>query len=181
MKLLDNVELWSTRAAKYMIVVTTNSVIVNGSLVMGAGSALQARELYPAVTRLAARKIMDLYRGAFPTRGYDFNFHYGFLPVFETDHGLGIFQTKQHFNDVSCLGTIQKSASMLAEYALAHPDTEFRLPFAGGGLGQRGKGTPPTSEEILDALAILPDNVLVTRRFQQHRRMGKETVAARAF
>ncbi len=155
-------ELWAApHGQPYMIVVTTNAVSDGyGKLIMGAGSAAQARDVYPELTKMAFRRIKDSYPD-FRLSGHGED--YGFLPVIDPPCGIGIFQTKRHFLNVSRLDTIQKSTEMLCEYAVAHPEVYIRLPFPGIGAGRWGEGTPPKEADIKQVLMCLPDNVTVVQ------------------
>jgi hypothetical protein len=142
-----------------MIIVTTNAVSNGwGKMVMGAGSAAQAKEVYPELTRIAYKKIKERYP-EYRLNGH--NEDYGFLPIFEPPHGVGIFQTQRHWAETARLDTIQRSVDHLAAYASLHPDVNFRLPFPGVGCGRWGEGEPPEEEEIKRLLVCLPDNVTV--------------------
>jgi len=162
MNLLSHTELWSLpEQGPYLIVVTTNAVVdFAGNLIMGVGSAYQAKQLYPFLPQLAVKKIREK-NPSFRLRGWGED--YGFIELIAPPHGIGIFQTKRDWKDFARLDTIQKSTAMLKEYAEKHPDLQIRMPFPGIGAGKhsKGGGVPPARDAIEKIIASLPDNVTV--------------------
>jgi hypothetical protein len=88
-------DLWLSRAQ--IIAVTTNNIVGRHGLVMGAGSALQAKNQYPWLPKAAAQVI---------GKG-----DYGFVVA----NGIGLFQTKRDWRDPSCIKLIQFSCEKLNE------------------------------------------------------------------
>ena len=126
---------------------------------MGAGSASQAKEVYPELPTMVYKKI----KSAFPKLRLDGRptEFYGFQEIIAPPYGIGVFQTKHHHQAVASLDAIQRSTEMLAEYAAKHTDVHIRMPFPGIGCGRYGWGTPPRKDEIQQVIACLPDNVTV--------------------
>lgn len=155
-------DLWEVpHGQPYMIVVTTNAVADGyGKMIMGTGSAAQAKAVCPQLTKMAYRQIKERFP-EFRLNG--FHEDYGFLPVIEPPNGMGIFQIKRHWAETVRLETIQRSVEMLAQYTSFNPDVNFRLPFPGVRCGCLGKGEPPKEEEIRWLLECLPDNVTVVQ------------------
>lgn len=156
-------ELWEApHGAPYMIVITTNSCSNGyGRMVMGAGSASQAKDVYPELPAMAYKKI----KSEFPAYRLDGRPTecYGFQEVIAPPFGIGIFQTKHHHQAVASLDAIKRSTEMLAEYAQQRPEVHIRMPFPGIGCGKYGWGTPPKEAEIKQVLSCLPDSITVVQ------------------
>lgn len=143
MKLLRG-DMWSAWERADLFCITTNSFIrSDGTLTMGRGIALQAKQRFPGIERALATHIQHL--GA-----------YGLLiserwPAAK----LAAFQTKRHFADNSELKLIQLATDRLLIWALTHHDAEIHLPFPGIGNGRLSR------EAVLPIIGDLPDNVFV--------------------
>lgn len=153
-------ELWDApHGQPYMIIVTTSAVSDGyGKLVMMQGSAAQARQVYPQLSKMAFKKIKEQFPN-FRLNGH--NEDYGFLPIIDPPHGIGIFQTKRHWAEAARLETIRCSTQMLCEYVGAHQEVNFRLPFPAGGHRQRGQSLKTIESSINEVLMKLPNNVTV--------------------
>jgi len=122
-------------------------------LVMGKGTAKQAVDKYPELSRRAGSYIHVNYKPHFIDV-----YEYGFfaLPVEESESYIGLFQTKYHWRESSSMLLIEYSAKCLASFASDNTSMTFAMPVPGVGLG-RLEVTP-----VLNILAkILPDNVYV--------------------
>lgn len=123
--------------------ITTNSIVkINGELVMGAGVAKMAKELYPNLPKLFGDKILK--HGC--VGGY-----YGILK----EGKFFAFQTKRHFKDNSNINDVIKSIEMLKNIAENTEEKTFALPFPAinnGGLNR---------EDVLPYLEFLPNNVYI--------------------
>lgn len=123
--------------------ITTNSILKkNGELVMGAGVALRAKELYPELPKVFGCKILSIGKVG------DF---YGVLK-----HGVYFaFQTKRHYKDKSDIRDVYESINMLNGISTQYQDKTFALPFPAinnGGLSR---------DKVLPYLEKLPNNVFV--------------------
>ena len=108
-----------------IVLVTGNSVIRNGELVMGGGAALQAKQLWPGMPGVAAQEITHL--------GY-----YGVLIAGmneKSKRGIGLFQTKYHWKNKTPLSLIERACYTLDHMLLQYPDYTFRVNYPGIGLG----------------------------------------------
>jgi hypothetical protein len=162
MKHVNNEDLWNApHGEPYMIVVTTGSVTDGyGKLMMLGGSAAQAREVYPQLTRIAYQKIKE----KFPEIRLNGREEcYGFVELIPPPHGIGIFQNKCHHQATACIDAIRKSTETLAEYAAAHPEINIRLPFPGIHRPKWPRSQEYEEVEVKDLLTCLPDNVTITQ------------------
>jgi len=130
--------------------ITTNSVLnTNDCLVMGAGTALQAKQRNPELPRLFGEKIRKIQSR---------EKRYGLVLLH--DLGVGAFQTKTHYKYPADLDLIGLSTEMLCQFLEEEDYRDFKvnLPFPGIGKG----GLKP--ETVLPIITVLPENVRV---FQQ--------------
>jgi len=122
---------------------TSNSIVKkDGTLVMGAGSAKDFKEVYTKAPKYFGGVVKD-----FPT-----------IPVHlvRRDEGLvGSFKTKNHWKEPSTLEIVKTSVKMLKLHAETHPEWSIYLPFPGIGFGGLD------IESVLPLLEELPDNVFV--------------------
>lgn len=119
-----------TDGGDIVICVTVCSVVKqDGTLVMGAGAALQAARRWPWLPREAGMVVSSDPNAL------------GFKLLADGDTHVGLFQTKNHFKDPSTLALIQYSARGLADYREVSRDSRtFRLNFPGIGLGRLNPG-----------------------------------------
>ncbi len=126
-------------------VVTTNSVIKNdGKLVMGAGAALQAKQLFPGIDKTAALILSRKGFGNLST--------YYFTMVTDV---VGIFQTKRHYGDKSDIELIRGSTQAFSNHVKLFPEYTFNLNMPGIGYGGLKES------EVYDIVKTLPDNVII--------------------
>lgn len=124
---------------------TANRVVKsNGALVMGGGNALAFAKSYKH-TPIIFGSLVTL----FPDVCFDV-YH-------DTNHAglLGIFVTKNHYKDPSCLELVAKSTQELKYTALTNPQWTYHLPYPAIGLGGL------TEDQVYPIIKILPDNVIV--------------------
>ena len=114
--------LWSFQAAGFPVCVTTNGVVKkNGELVMGAGIALQAKNLFPAIPLKAGNAVKT----------------YGNQVYYFTEENLFTFPTKHHWREDSDIDLIKASCWQISAIAYAHEFNRIYLPRPGcanGGL-----------------------------------------------
>lgn len=125
------------------ICVTTNSILnKKGELVMGAGIALEAKNLYPELPSVFGIKVSKL-----GVVGGDYY-------ILQHENILA-FQTKRHYREKSPIDLVRKSINRLKFLATVFDDKVFGLPFPAINNGGLKK------EDVLPILFVLPDNVLV--------------------
>lgn len=108
-------------------VVTTNGVVRrNGSGVMGAGQALEAKKLFPGIEQK-----LGIYVGRYGNRV----FNMGTYGNHEREMTIVTFPTKNHYRNGSILSLIAQSAQQLKEMADKFGFTKVYLPAVGCGLG----------------------------------------------
>lgn len=115
---ITTTDLWTYPAD--MRFVTTNSYVNSrGELVMGRGAALQAKQRYSDVPKLAGKYIFHLSK-------------YGLCHI--PQYQLGLFQVKYHFKDRADLDLIRYSFGLLEMYAAQTCGT-IAMNFPGIGYG----------------------------------------------
>jgi len=133
-------DLW-TYPADIRCFTTNGTLNSKGELVMGAGTALQAKKLWPSLPRFLGAEVQE----------------FGNVPLFcgPPDNWMLTFPTKIHWKFKADLGLIQTSAAKLGWLSVPVPELIFLLPRPGcsnGGL---------LWSEVKPYLLHLPDNVLV--------------------
>lgn len=114
--------IWDFHGSNSYIGVTTNGVIrSNGSLIMGKGIALEARERFKGVDKLLGTLVKNQGNNVYLL----------------ASHGIFSFPTKDHFKDVSPLELIERSCQQLREAMNKVPNKQFYLIPPGCGLGGR--------------------------------------------
>ena len=143
-------DLWTVVPTGYHEVwrgVTTNGVVNNGQLIMGAGTAKQAKDKFPSLPLILGGLVEHM----------DGNIPY-YIHVDDADPVFS-FPTKNHYRSKSDEKLIMKSAISLANKAILNPGDAFILPRPGVGLGGLDwKNIRP----IL--LTLLPDNVFIVNK-----------------
>jgi hypothetical protein len=142
--------IWSVWQEADLFLITTNSTLTSGRLVMGRGIAREARDRFPGLDYTLGMHI-DWSCGNQGTYGL-------FVSPLWPEKKLGLFQVKRHFSQQADLELITYSTRLLRDWCIAHPDASVHLNFPGIGNGRR----PIT--EVMPIIAQLPDNVQVWRR-----------------
>lgn len=146
--ILKSGDMWRAWRCCDLFCITTNATIKkNGSLVMGAGIARQARDKFLGVDLALGRIISGL------------DGDYGLLvsPQWPSKK-LAAFQTKRHWREPSEVDLIVLSTNHLLGWALRHPDCRIALNFPGIGHGGLSRA------DVLNIVEILPNNVQVWER-----------------
>lgn len=121
---------------------TANSVVkVDGSLVMGAGSAKAVRDKWKGIDKVFGSLVLE--KGD------------RYFIVVDKVSKIFALQTKMHYKDKSPIGLVKKSLAVLKRSAEMYPDKLFAVPFPGisnGGLDR---------EILINVVSTLPDNVHV--------------------
>ena len=124
---------------------TANRVVKNnGELVMGGGNALAFAKTYPD---------SPIVFGSIVTENPDTVFDVYSSPKHKGL--LGLFVTKNHYKNPSCLVLVAKAVQELKYVALTNPNWTYHLPYPAIGLGGLRK------EQINPLIEVLPDNVIV--------------------
>lgn len=139
--------MWDDYHKADLFLITTNSFVKNGKLVMGAGIAKEAKNRFPDLPLQAGKRILK--------QCGNLN-SYGLL-VSENwpKNKIGLFQTKRNWQDKSSIEIIKRSLYDLDFWLIGRDDKIVCLPFPGIGNGGLSR------EEILPLLEFLPDNVWV--------------------
>lgn len=142
-------DLWDSGAD--VKIVTANAYINSkGELVMGRGAALEAKQRYPDIPRMAGTKLKEI--AVIQTGTIGAYARYGVLLL---PHRLGLFQVKLHFKDYALLSLIGMSTYMLLSICQSNPEMTVAMNFPGIGYG----GLDP--EVVLPIIRILPDTVTI--------------------
>lgn len=147
-------DMWSVWNEADLFLITANSTIVDGKLVMGAGIALQARERFPGIDARLGLEILS-WPGHLGVYGLLISFDWSHL---DTRARLGLFQTKTNWRDPSPLSLVRRSVEELAIQAARWDEKRFHLNFPGIGCG----GLDPA--QVTPLIKTLPDNVNVWRK-----------------
>ncbi len=144
--------MWDIVDETDLFLITANGVIrQDGELVMGAGMALQVKNVYPDLPSVFGKAMINMYDN---TYGY---YKYG-LMIMPHDPPIGAFQTKGYYRENTALDFIKDSTSVLFAYLTHQPNIRVDLNYPGIGLGGR------TVEEVEPIISMLPDNVHVWRK-----------------
>jgi len=131
-----------TTAPDMLFLFTANNVVKDGRLVMGAGSAKQARDMFPGLDKEIGQVIIakpSTYKG-----------NYG---VIIGSGNVGAFQTKKHYRDKSSEDIIRFSVNVLLAYCEKY--SIIHMPYPGIGYGGM------SMEHVENIISVLPDNVHV--------------------
>lgn len=123
--------------------ITTNSKLNNKRhLIMGAGNAKQAKELYPELPVVFGEQILN-------TCG-----DLGFYGLLKHEKYFAL-QTKYHWKDKSSIELVKRSIHKLKLSSLKHPDKVFGIPFPAINHGKLKE------DDVFPLLETLPDNIIV--------------------
>lgn len=134
--------LWHHEEEYDLVLVPANSQVVNGKLVMGAGFALDAKNLYPHLPLLFGKAVRHNKYGLIVVEG----------------ERIGLFQTKQDPRKISMPWLIELSTRALKQYCEQRPTERIALPFPGIGFGRLSEDT------VLPIIKKLPDTVHVWKK-----------------
>jgi hypothetical protein len=147
-------DLWETEP-NTIILVTTNSVSTGSGLVMGKGSALEAKQLFSNIEKIISFKLRV---EGLKLDGTEF---YGVRIIYQPTQGrlgLGILQTKRHWHNDALMHDVVMSLNQLRRIAYDNPKIEYRTVLPGTGLGHL-----PVNQ-IAAICKSLPDNVTFCRK-----------------
>ncbi len=142
--------MWTAYREADLFCITTNSFVKkDGSAVMGAGIAKQAKERLPGIDLAIGQRILQ---ECGQTRG-------GVYGLLVSDHWpkarLAAFQVKTNWNDKASLALIRRSTEALIAWCDIHPKAKVQLNFPGIGNGKLKR------DDVLPIIEALPDNVTV--------------------
>jgi len=153
-------DLWQAELP-VMIVVTTNAIISNGRLVMGAGAAKQAKDRDNNLPFECANKIQFVQLANWTSA---FRVMYGFLEVRPWTRpgkaGFGIFQTKRHSKSDAGIDLINFSCQTLSQWIRRN---EFACPVRMNfpGIGNGGLAREMVEPILWAHLKELPVTICV--------------------
>ncbi len=135
-------DIWSVwKKPLHTCCITTNSVIVNGRLVMGKGIAKEAANRFPDLPKIMGLAIAGM------TEPYYLR---------ECPQQLICLQTKIHWRDPSPLWLVQRSLEKLGEIAERNPSRIYNLPRPGCGQGRLD-----WVSQVRPLFKTLPTNIFV--------------------
>lgn len=144
--ILRNGDMWSAYADTDLFLITTNSYVYAGKLVMGAGIAEQARSRFPQLPQVLAQAIAAKGK---------VNDVYGLLvsPRWPAAK-IGCFQTKIGLGP-SPLWLIEHSTALLRLWCSEHPTATVCLNFPGIGCGKLDEAqVRPIMEQLPDQVQL---------------------------
>ena len=150
--------MWASDSAFAYVITTNGTVKKDGTLVMGAGIARQAREMFPGLDVALGQIVKE--RGNTPVVCK------GALDGDES--GLSIvlitMPTKHNYFEDSDIKLIEESANRLMELADLHGISDIAMPRPGCGNGKLDWETQvkPVLSEILDDRFVVYDGATVT-------------------
>lgn len=130
-----------------MLATTNAETDKQGCLVMGTGSALAMKSVYPGIERLFAV--------AMDTGGYGVDVPYGLLLCHYKGVLLGAFQTKREWRKRAELSLIQLATQKLKSLCELMPHATIFLPFPGIGCGDLERS------EVMTVIQDLPSQVVL--------------------
>jgi hypothetical protein len=142
--------MWSAYDEADLFLITTNSTIANGRLVMGAGIAREARDRFPGLDKAMADILM-------PWCGH-LGSYYLLISREWPARKLGGFQTKTNCQLPANITLIRNATRGLLWWATYHPDKQVHLNFPGIGSGGL------SSHVVMPYITQLPDNVTIWQK-----------------
>jgi hypothetical protein len=140
-------DMWTAYDEADLYLITTNSTITDGALIMGRGIARQARDRFPGLDKALGRQILNTC-GSLR--------QYGLLVSPRWPEAkLGAFQVKTHYDKPASLALIQHSTAALQAWCAAHPTALVCLNFPGVGNGRLPR------DQVLPIIQLLPANVII--------------------
>ncbi len=139
--------LWNSKAD--IKIFTSNAVVkTDGTLVMGRGAALEAREKY---------KDLDKRLGTYVKQFGPTTDDRKYGVVFDEITAIGAFQVKYHYQDKVRFDLIINSTQALKSIAESCPQVSYAMNFPGTGWGNLQN----QRHQILKIIETLPNNVEV--------------------
>lgn len=140
--------MWDAWDKADLFLITANSAIKDdGSLVMGAGIARQARDRFSGLDKALGARIQEICG------------NHGVYHLLISENWpkakLGLFQTKRSPSYRSTTDIIEPGTMALKWWAALHHDKEIHLNYPGIGLGGM------TKDIVYPIIKWLPDNVFI--------------------
>ena len=161
MKIIEE-EFWKKPEFPTLFVITTNNVIEDDRLVMGAGVAKEARDRISGLDSECARKIEEYQFEHQNEKGI--KKEYGFLVVrypIGGKNGVAILQTKKHFDEDSPLALVAYSIKKMSEWVAKNPNIPVRMVYPGIGHGNLSEGDV---EPLLNMYLSKFENVVICKK-----------------
>lgn len=127
----------------YLLITSCGWLNAKGELVMGRGTAKEAKLKWPTLPRVFGDMIHE--------REYNLIWAHGFDPYL----AVGAFQTKYHYGQPADLDLIDRSTEQLCVVAQVFADGSFGMPLPGAGFGHLSR------DQVLPVIDRLPNNVFV--------------------
>jgi hypothetical protein len=144
-------DLWTWHEKGYVLLIPTNGMLKrDGSLVMGAGLALDCANRYPWVSAMLGRLVRS-----------------GGNKVFYLGEGLVSFPTKEHWREPSTPARLAASAVQFAGLWQVYRWQQIALPEVGCGLG--GMKWPEAENSLRPLLSLQAEIVVVSRNLEPKR------------
>lgn len=137
-------DIWSELGNSCIIFITTNSVTnKKGDLVMGAGSAKQAKDRFPKLPKIWGKAVRQFR---------DLDYHI-IITEIEDNIFVGALQTKRDWKASSPKNLVIKSLKKLQEYAKLNPTVNFHSVMPGINHGKLN------IQEVKPYTDLCPDNI----------------------
>ena len=157
-------EMWTRWKEADLFLITTNAVVKNERLIMGAGSAGQAKGQFAGIAKSLGTAVMA--GGVRKEKGNGevvCNPYYLIVSPRWPEAKLGLFQTKDHYKDDSDMFLISTGIQHLLEWLPRGRDKLGReplvvMPMPGTGHG----GLHP--DQVMSYVEKLPDNIEIWQR-----------------
>lgn len=141
-------DMWSVYEDADLFLITTNSAVSrDGTLIMGRGIALEAKQRFPGLSRALGQQILKTC-GSLGSYGLLISSRW-------PEAKLGAFQVKTDPHQSASLGLIQKSTTALCAWCKEHPQASVHLNFPGIGYGGLLR------EKVLPIVEQLPETVCI--------------------
>ena len=143
-----------------LVLITTNSSVLSGKLVMGAGIARQVRDDVLNIDGVLGEAVVEVSEGfrsfKYRNRWYMvYDPYYLLISPYWPEQKLGLFQVKTEFYKKASIELIEESCQRLRQWCMKHSGMRVNLNFPGIGYGRLSR------DEILPIVENLPDTVTI--------------------
>lgn len=127
-------EFWSPIKLPSMYIVTTNGVVGDdGSLVMGTGIAMQAKNKIRGIDKECGAYITA---NGHKMSGCKYLYYFAPIRMTEGKNFFGIFQVKLDWRSPADIYLMETSCVFLKEFMEEHPEINFRMNYPAIGAGK---------------------------------------------
>ena len=119
--------IWKAKLPVMIVIPAHSQISMSGDLVIGAGILLDVSQKLPGFATMCWAMIKEV--------GWNYCFHEIQNPRTPGKAGLGLFQTRQKWQDEGSTFLIEQSCVCLKEYARRNPSISIRLGYPGIGIG----------------------------------------------